>query len=117
MVGNLLGSMIIKKVITPGDIFNFRHHSSIWGQRLAIVSLVLPLRKGFGDVNSHLNTIAFFASRREKMIVKAVSWALREGTKSHPELIREFIRQHENILHSSVLREVRNKLNSGLKNP
>jgi 3-methyladenine DNA glycosylase AlkD len=51
------------------------------------------------------------------MIVKAVSWALREATKSHPDKVRTFINRYKSVLHGSILREVRNKLTTGKKNP
>jgi hypothetical protein len=43
---------------------------------------------------------------RLDMVVKALSWA-----------VREFLAENENVLAKRVLREVRNKLTTGLKNP
>jgi 3-methyladenine DNA glycosylase AlkD len=102
-------------VISTKDLGSFIKHESIWGQRLAIVSLVLPLRKGFGDMDRHLKIISLYNGRKEKMITKAVSWALREGSKSHPEKIRAFIDRYARNLRGSTVREVRNKLERGVK--
>ena len=115
LTGGLLGEMLLRGVITLDDILEYRDYPSVWGQRLLIVATVLPLRKGFGDFDRYLDVIASFKNRREKMIVKAVSWALREGSKSHPEKIRTFIHDYSSDLHSSVLREVENKLDKGVK--
>jgi 3-methyladenine DNA glycosylase AlkD len=51
------------------------------------------------------------------MVVKALSWALRELAKRDPSAVREFVRENEARLAPRLLREVRNKLNTGLKNP
>jgi 3-methyladenine DNA glycosylase AlkD len=51
------------------------------------------------------------------MVVKALSWALRELSKRDPEAAEQFLEEHQGVLASRVLREVRNKLSTGLKNP
>jgi 3-methyladenine DNA glycosylase AlkD len=50
------------------------------------------------------------------MIVKALSWALRELAKIDKEPVIEFISEYKDRLHKKVLREVNNKLETGLKN-
>jgi 3-methyladenine DNA glycosylase AlkD len=54
---------------------------------------------------------------RDDMVVKAVSWALRELVVHDPGAVREFLGEHEDELAARVKREVRNKLRTGLKNP
>lgn len=115
LLGGLLGGMILKKIIHLDDILDLKDYPGIWGRRLLIVSLVLPLRKGRGDADQYLEVISWFRDSREKMIVKAVSWALREASKSYPEKVRFFITHYSQNLHGSILREVRNKLNLGVK--
>jgi 3-methyladenine DNA glycosylase AlkD len=51
------------------------------------------------------------------MVVKALSWSLRELAKRDHLSVRAFVAEHEKRLAPTVLREVRNKLNTGLKNP
>jgi len=102
-VGYLLGLMILNGVITVDNIHDLKDHPSIWGQRVLIVA------------DAYLATISFFNGRREKSIIKAVSWALREGTKSQPEKIKAYIERYSNELHSTILREVRTKLEKGVK--
>ncbi|MFH1862008.1 MAG: DNA alkylation repair protein [bacterium] len=113
--GFLLGEMLLRGMITYPDIEDLQQHESLWGRRLSIVALVLPMRQGFGDVDYYLKAITCFCDSREKMIYKAVSWVLREGTKSNPDKIRSFLDQHRQTLHGSVLREVNNKLTKGTK--
>jgi 3-methyladenine DNA glycosylase AlkD len=51
------------------------------------------------------------------MVVKALSWALRELVVHDPDAVRAFLSEHEDVLAARVKREVRNKLTTGLKNP
>jgi 3-methyladenine DNA glycosylase AlkD len=54
---------------------------------------------------------------RDDMIVKALSWALRELSKKAPNAVEAFISENQTRLAPRVLREVSNKLKTGLKNP
>ncbi len=49
------------------------------------------------------------------MITKAVSWALREMTKSHPGQVAAYLEENRKALAAHVVREVNNKLRTGLK--
>jgi 3-methyladenine DNA glycosylase AlkD len=51
------------------------------------------------------------------MVVKALSWALRELSKRDPNAVRAFLAKHAKALAPRVIREVNNKLVTGLKNP
>jgi 3-methyladenine DNA glycosylase AlkD len=53
----------------------------------------------------------------DDMVVKALSWALRELVVHDPEAVCGFLEEHEDRLAARVKREVRNKLTTGLKNP
>jgi 3-methyladenine DNA glycosylase AlkD len=91
-----------------------------WRRRAALVSTV-PLnnraRGGQGDAPRTLAVCALLADDHDDMVVKALSWALRELAKHDPQAVRAFLAEHEGVLAARVLREVRNKLRTGLKNP
>jgi 3-methyladenine DNA glycosylase AlkD len=53
----------------------------------------------------------------DDMVVKALSWALRELTVHEPGAVRKFLSRNEHVLAATVKREVRNKLETGLKDP
>ena len=53
---------------------------------------------------------------RDDMVVKAMSWALRELAKRDPLAVRRFAASHQDLA-PRVVREVTNKLKTGLKNP
>jgi 3-methyladenine DNA glycosylase AlkD len=54
---------------------------------------------------------------RDDTVVKALSWVLRELSKRDPKAVEQFVRQHKNALAARVIREVGNKLRTGVKNP
>ena|SRR6202040_1739428 len=91
-----------------------------WWRRTALVSSV-PLnskaRGGAGDAARTLSICEMLVSDRDDMVVKALSWALRELTKRDPKAVRGFLRTHQAVLARRVIREVQNKLRTGLKNP
>ena len=91
-----------------------------WFRRAALVSTV-PLnskaRGGSGDTPRTLEVCRALIGDRDDMVVKAQSWALRELSKRDPESVNRFLDEHQGELAARVVREVRNKLLTGLKNP
>jgi 3-methyladenine DNA glycosylase AlkD len=91
-----------------------------WWRRAALVSTVALNRKslgGKGDVQRTLKICQLLIADYDDMIVKALSWALRELVVHDSHAVRKFLDEHSGILASRVTREVKNKLNTGLKNP
>jgi 3-methyladenine DNA glycosylase AlkD len=91
-----------------------------WWRRAALVSTV-PLnnkaRGGRGDTARTLAVCRLFVGDRDNMVVKALSWALRELAKRDPQAVQEFLSENDPALASRVKREVQHKLTTGLKNP
>jgi len=95
----------------------------LWWRRAALVSTV-PLnltargaRRPRGDAARTLAICGLLVEDREDMVVKALSWALRELARRDPEAVRGFMQAHGTALAARVRREVDNKLRTGLKNP
>jgi 3-methyladenine DNA glycosylase AlkD len=91
-----------------------------WWRRAALVSTV-PLnnkaRGGRGDTPRTLQVCELLVNDRDGMVVKAMSWSLRELAKRDPAAVVGFLNKHKTRLAPRVLREVSNKLSTGLKNP
>ncbi|HLN26733.1 MAG TPA: DNA alkylation repair protein [Gemmataceae bacterium] len=91
-----------------------------WWRRAALVSTV-PLnnkaRGGQGDTQRTLDICRILVRDRDDMVVKSLSWALRELAKRDAGAASAFLAEHRVSLASRVLREVGNKLATGLKNP
>jgi 3-methyladenine DNA glycosylase AlkD len=91
-----------------------------WWRRAALVSTV-PLNSkaqgGSGDGQRTLEVCRLLVTDRDDMVVKAMSWALRELSKRDPIAARGFLSEYQNVIAARVTREVGNKLSTGLKNP
>ncbi|MGD2146909.1 MAG: DNA alkylation repair protein [Anaerolineae bacterium] len=91
-----------------------------WWRRAALVSTValnVRSRGGMGDVPRTLRVCRILADDQDDMVVKAMSWALRELVVHDHAAVREFLGAHDSVLAARVKREVMNKLTTGLKNP
>lgn len=91
-----------------------------WWRRAALVSTVAlnnQARGGRGDSGRTLAICRILVADRDDMVVKAMSWALRELAKRDPDAVRAFLAENEKALAARVNREVQNKLSTGLKNP
>jgi 3-methyladenine DNA glycosylase AlkD len=91
-----------------------------WWRRAAVVSTVAlnnKARGGIGDTDRTLSLCSIVVEDHDEMVVKALSWALRELSKRDPQAVQSFLTEHEDQLAARVRREVRHKLATGLKNP
>jgi hypothetical protein len=91
-----------------------------WWRRAALVSTVPLNNKTQGDSGDAARPLAVcraLVADRDDMVVKAMSWALRELAKRDPGAVEDFLREQGGALAARVVREVRNKLDTGRKNP
>jgi 3-methyladenine DNA glycosylase AlkD len=91
-----------------------------WWRRAAVVSTV-PLnsraRGGSGDAKRTLAVCRLVIDDRDPMVVKALSWALRELAKRSPSDVERFLDEHGDRVPALVRREALSKLRTGLKAP
>ena len=91
-----------------------------WWRRAAIVCTVAlnnKARGGSGDTVRTLEVCRILVSDRDDMVVKAMSWSLRELSRRDPDAVRTFLLEYKGKLAPRVVREVNTKLTTGLKNP
>lgn len=88
-----------------------------WWRRVALVSTVVLNAAGGSDSRRTFTICRMLMSDRDDIVVKAMSWALRALAKRTPEEVSEFIDENRAQLAARVIREARNKLETGLKNP
>jgi 3-methyladenine DNA glycosylase AlkD len=107
--------------LVSGDLIKqWAHSKNVWLRRAALVSTVplnIKARGGTGDTKRTLEVCEMLVTDRDDMVVKAMSWALRELSKRDARAVKQFIVEYQNVLAPRVLREVNNKLRTGLKNP
>ena len=101
-------------------IHRWAHSEDRWWRRAALVCTVAlnnKARGGRGDTKRTLDVCRLLISDRDDMVVKAMSWALRELSRRNPDAVRAFLLEYKGMLASRVVREVNTKLTTGLKNP
>lgn len=116
----VLGKAWRKGIVDDEYILKLVNSQDFWQRRLAVVCTVALNRKANGGTCDPDRTILIckkVVEDYEDMVVKALSWALRELLKRKVDPVVEFIDRYNEILHKRVIREVHNKLKTGLKNP
>jgi 3-methyladenine DNA glycosylase AlkD len=111
---------LLKGQISDEAILAWARSDDPWWRRAALVSTVaLNVRShgGKGDLPRTLQICRLLVGDQHDMVVKALSWALRELVVHDAAKVQEFLDQYEAELAPRVKREVGNKLRTGLKNP
>ncbi len=105
-------------ILDDDSIRVWTQSSNRWMRRLVLVATV-PLnskaRGGSGDVIRTLDICGRLISDRDDMVIKALSWALRELAKRDPASVEAFLTAESHHLPARVRREVMNKLTFGTK--
>jgi 3-methyladenine DNA glycosylase AlkD len=106
--------------VADGEIARWARSKDRWWRRAAVVSTV-PLnsraRGGTGDPARTLSICRLAVDDRDPMVVKALSWALRELAKRSRVDVERFLNEHDARVAALVRREVGSKLRTGLKSP
>jgi hypothetical protein len=114
----LSGPMWARGKISDNAVKVWARSQDRWWRRAALVSTVALNRGGSArDFIRVARICTLLVDDRDDMVVKALSWALREAAKKHPQLVRRFLAEHQETLAARVKREVNNKLTTGLKTP
>ncbi|MCW5851901.1 MAG: DNA alkylation repair protein [Anaerolineae bacterium] len=88
----------------------------LWSRRLALVGALIASREDGALIPDRLfSLLDRVQAEREPLMVKAVSWALRELSKHHPDRVAAYVDQRRSTLPALVIREVNHKLRTGLK--
>ena len=105
--------------ISDEEILQKTKSDDYWIRRQALVATLgwnQKARGGSGNTEKTLMICELFVNDHEDMITKALSWALRELSKTDHQSVTEFMKKHDQHLAGRVRREVWNKLETGLKN-
>lgn len=106
--------------LSDQELLTWARSRDLWWRRTALVCTVplnMKSRGGTGDPDRTLMICRELVSDPEPMVAKGMSWALRALIAVDPGRVRKFLERHEKDLPALVKREVRNKLETGKKNP
>jgi 3-methyladenine DNA glycosylase AlkD len=76
-----------------------------WIRRSALLSLLLPLRRGAGDFERFSRYADQMLEEKEFFIRKAIGWVLRETAKQRPDLVAAWLEPRITRLSGVTLRE------------
>jgi len=114
----ILGPWVLADPDARGDnLWDLIADEDVWSRRLAVVSTV-GLNRARKDVSFPALTLELIDQVKEErhpMITKAVSWALRVMLKKDPDRVAAYLEENRGVLATHVVREVSNKLKTGLK--
>lgn len=119
--GTLLSGVVWRTGgIEDADVLQWARSTDRWWRRVSLVSTVAlnnRARGGRGDPKRTYLVCRILIGDRDDMVEKAMSWALRSLIHWDRRGVESFLREHDEALGRRVVREVRNKLDSGLKSP
>ncbi len=105
--------------LAPDELFTgWAGSDDFWWRRAALVSTVafnVRSQGGQGDTRRTLVICRLLANDHEDMVVKALSWALRELVYFDRQAVEGFLQEYDAVLAGRVKREVGSKLRTGLK--
>jgi 3-methyladenine DNA glycosylase AlkD len=116
----LSGPAWLNGQISDQVIHRWARSEDRWWRRAALVSTVALNNRshgGHGDAPRTLAVCRMLVDDYDDMLVKAMSWALRALVPHDPDAVRDFLNEYDDVLAARVKREVRNKLDTGLKTP
>lgn len=115
----LAGPAWLMHQIPDALILKWARSNDRWWRRAALVSTVaLNVRShgGHGDLPRTIRVCRVLVKDHDDMVIKAMSWALRELVVHDAESVQAFLDRYRTVLAPRVNREVKNKLSTGLKN-
>jgi 3-methyladenine DNA glycosylase AlkD len=120
MFATLAGPAWREGQVSDARVLRWTRSKNRWWRRAALVCTVALNRKsqgGRGDPPRTLAVCEQLVRDRDDMVVKGMSWALRDLIARDRKAVERFLLKHDTRLAARVKREVRNKLTSGRKNP
>lgn len=117
--GYLAGPAWREGQIPENIIYDWAKSEDLWKRRSALVCTVTlnqKARGGKGDIKRTIRVCEILKDDKTDMVVKALSWALRELSKFDKKPVQEFLEKYSIIMSKRAVREVKRKLETGLKN-
>jgi 3-methyladenine DNA glycosylase AlkD len=105
--------------ISTKKIKQFYISGNHWDRRIAIaatIALNQKARGGKGDADRTLEICTLAVDEKHPMVIKALSWALRQLVSVDKNKLEGFIEAYRDRLPKLVLREVDKKMTTGKKN-
>src|SRR5262249_27107822 len=105
-----MGALVERKPALASALRRWARDEDFWVRRAALLSLLLPLRRGQGDFTLFEELAVPLLPDKEFFVRKAIGWVLRETAKKQPALVERFLRQHGEAMSGLSKREAQKGL-------
>jgi 3-methyladenine DNA glycosylase AlkD len=99
------GALIERFPQLSSELDRWGADDDFWVRRAALLSLLVPLRRGEGDWEHFVRLAEPMLGEKEFFIRKALGWVLRETAKRRPGLVEQWLRPRVNSISRLTLRE------------
>jgi len=113
---HLVGEVLKKDDRAYDYLTRWSSSDNFWIRRASLISPLILLRKGGGDLEFTFQLCEKMLAEREFFIKKAIGWVLREASKASPDEVCEFIKAHKEDMSVLTFREAVKRLPPDLRN-
>ncbi|HEX7603456.1 MAG TPA: DNA alkylation repair protein [Polyangiaceae bacterium] len=101
----VMGALVERERSLQRVLRRWAKDSDFWVRRAALLSLLLPLRRGEGDFELFAELAVPMLGEKEFFVRKAIGWILRDVSRKRPALAKGFVRAHGARMSGLTLRE------------
>jgi 3-methyladenine DNA glycosylase AlkD len=105
LAASVVGPLVERNPGLGGVLDRWAEDEDFWLRRSALLALLLPLRRGGGDLDRFLRYADAMLDEREFFIRKAIGWVLREVSRTRPEVVVDWLTPRVNRVSGVTLRE------------
>ncbi len=105
LAADLMGTLVERCPELAAVLDRWAADEDFWIRRSALLSLLVPLRRGAGDFGRFSRYADQMLAEKEFFIRKAIGWVLRETAKKRPGLVAAWLEPRIHQLSGVTLRE------------
>ena len=105
LAASVAGPLVERYPQLAGTLNRWATDPDFWIRRSAMLALLLPLRRGEGDMDRFLRYADAMLEEKEFFIRKAIGWVLRESARKRPDVVRDFLATRLDRVSGLTLRE------------
>jgi 3-methyladenine DNA glycosylase AlkD len=105
LAASVVGPLVVTYPALNATMDQWARDHDFWVRRSAMLALLLPIRRGGGDLPRFLRYADAMLDEKEFFIRKAIGWVLRETAKTRPEAVYEWLLPRVGRVSGVTLRE------------